>query len=86
MNVEIPEAPDEDNAKSSWLRHDHTLKLRRVLRKNAHDAHVRLLSICAKSSDPEVRGQYEVFMSTRTHQILFESDSSKKDPDAYSGG
>lgn len=84
MNVERPEVPDEDSEKDRWLRMEHTLKLRRGFRVKTRDAHSVLMSKCAQSSDPAVRQEYERYMSAKTTQLLFESESSKKDPDADS--
>lgn len=86
MKIEVPDSPDEDNHHEHWLRQEHTQKLRRGLRKEAYNAHVTLMSRCQSSSDPEVRAAYERYTGIKTTQLLFESESSKKDPDASQGG
>lgn len=60
------EVPPED-----WVRDPYTLKLMRHHRELRNEAHERLMDACSRSTDPDVRGQYERFMAAQESASIF---------------
>lgn len=56
---------DEERPPIDWVQDPHTLRLAKRYDEVRRDAHERLLASCERSSDPEVRGEYEAYVAAK---------------------
>ncbi len=76
MKVEVHQKSEEDaerdDARSEWLRHPFTQSLKQHAERSVKDQLDQLLSACSKSSDPEVRSEYQKYVERKATLVLFE--------------
>ena len=71
------EDDDRDELRSEWLRHGFTERLRNYAVKAERLQLAELMGACAKSSDPEVRAQYERYVERKATVVVFERGGKK---------
>lgn len=76
MKVDVQRKTEEederDGARGEWIRHPFTAELRQSAERSARVQLDHLLAACSKSTDAEVRGQYQKYLEQKATQLLFE--------------
>lgn len=78
--VRVPAEDNEDSndEKESWLHHPYTQHLARVAKKEADEAHARMMSHALTSSDPRMVAFAFAFKNARDNHALLSGDWRRK--------
>jgi hypothetical protein len=71
------EDDDKQILRRDWLQHEYTLGWSRSADKDAENARKLMLSCCARSTDPEVRGAYNKWLELETISVFLKNGAKK---------